>query len=245
MLKFLETKSSTLTENIFLNKFTGKKILVIGSGPSVNDVNWEKLDYDYIVTTTFFYLNDKIRNLKNITHITLSEIIDFNHPNLIEFLEKNPDCTIALEPKPGRPFYYNDIWKKFEEKYKERIIMYNTQIDKKEGAAGRLAFFVIAFNPSDLYYVGIDGYSENLDKQPKNSFRKEFSLDADGYLKQGRRKEFVDSHIGMAKTLHEYSKLNKTKIYNLGEGFHYNCSTSYSKEHFPLPTHIKQTLKNK
>ena len=238
MLKYLETKSTTLSENVFSDKFTGKKILVMGSGPSVNAVNWEKIDYDYIVTTTFFYLNDKIRNLKNITHITLSEIIEFNHPNLLKFLKDNPKCTLALEPKVGRPFYNTDIWKQFSETYKERIITYNTQVDKKEGAAGRLAFFVMAFNPSDLYYVGIDGKSEN-GVDPFNSFRT-WGKDHDHGIHS--YDSILSSHINMAKTLHEYSKLNKTKLYNLGEGLPYNCSTSYSKKHFPLNNKIKQII---
>ena len=240
MLKFLETKSSTLTENIFSDKFTGKKILVMGSGPSVNDVNWEKIDYNYIVTTTFFYRNDKIRNLPNITHVTLSEIIDFNHPNLIEFLENNPECTLALEPKLGRPFYNTNTWKKFEERYRERIITYNTQVDKLEGAAGRLTYFVMAFNPSDLYYVGIDGHAKNRDNSPFNAFRPD-KKDNDNGLHSYER--FLESHMNMAKVLHEYSKLNKTKIYNLGEGLHYNCSTPYSQQYYPLTEEIKQKIK--
>ena len=238
MLRFLETNSTSISQDTFINKFTNKKVLVMGSGPSVNNVNWENLDYDCIVTTTFFYLNDKIRNLKNITHITLSEIIDFNHPNLIKFLENNPECTLALEPKPGRPFYNTDTWKNFENQYRERIITYNTQVDRKEGAAGRLTFFVIAFNPEILYYVGIDGKSSNPSLDPINAFRTGLKGDTDGYLQS----DFIDSHINMAKVLHEYSKLNKTQLYNLGEGLPYNCSTPYSKKYFPLPDKIKQII---
>tara|TARA_Y100000593_G_C4286206_1_gene325615 strand:+ start:618 stop:1349 length:732 start_codon:yes stop_codon:yes gene_type:complete len=238
MLKYLESKSSTLTENTFSDKFTGKRVLLLGAGPSTDDVNWENLEYDCVVTTTHFYLNDEVRKLKNITHLTLSEIIDFNHPNLIEFLQNNPDCTLALEPKPGRPFYNTDLWKEFEEKYRDRLVYYNTKIDKFEGVAGRLGFFVMAFNPSELYYVGIDGYSKNFDKQPKNAFRKELTLDADGYLEAGRYNEFLDSNITFAKTLYEYSKLNKTKLYNLGEGFEYNMSSEISKKFFPLTQDI-------
>lgn len=64
MLKFLESKSTSISQDIFTEKFANKKILVMGSGPSVNLVNWKNLDIDGIVTTSFFYLNDKIRNLK-------------------------------------------------------------------------------------------------------------------------------------------------------------------------------------
>jgi hypothetical protein len=239
MLKFLETKSTILSEDTFTSKFNNKKILVIGSGPSVNLVNWKNIDVDGVVTTTFFYLNDNIRNLKNITHVTLSEIIDFNDYRLHEFFQSNLDCTIALEPKIGRPFYSTDVFKKFEEQYHDRLVYYNTTVDKKEGAGGRLAFFVMAFNPSSLYYVGIDGKSPNPAKDPSNVFRTHVKGDTDNY----DYNEFLESHILMAKTLHEYSIGNKCKLYNLGEGFDFNCSTQYSKQHFPLNKKIKQKIK--
>ena len=155
MLNYLETKSTILSENIFQDKFTKNKILVIGSGPSVQETNWEKIDYDYIVTTSFFYLNDKIRKLPNITHITLTDLVDLKHPNLIEFIETNPACTIAFEPKE-HPFYKTEDYKNFNLKYQNRIIYYNTQYGKKEGVAGRVCYFVMQFSPSHLYYVGID-----------------------------------------------------------------------------------------
>jgi|TARA_R110000744_G_scaffold380138_1_gene499917 hypothetical protein len=239
MLKYLETKSTTLSENTLFNKFKDKKVLVMGSGNSINEVNWEALDYDCIATTTHFYLNDKIRKSKNITHVTLSEIIDFTHPNLIEFLENNPECTLALEPVWGRPFYNSDVWKNFESKYRDRLIYYNTEISKIEGAAGRLTYFVMAFNPSDLYYVGIDGHAKNRDDSPFNAFRPD-KKDHDNGLHSYEK--FSNSHINMAKVLYEYSKQNKTKLYNLGEGYNYNCSTPYSKEHFPLSKKIKNKI---
>jgi hypothetical protein len=240
MLKFLETKSTTISQDTFTNKFKGKKVLVIGSGPSVNLVNWKNITYDCVVTTTFFYLNEEIRNLNNITHITLSEIIDFDDKNLHEFLEKNPNCTIALEPKNGRPFYTSATYSIFEERYRERLLYYNTEVDRKEGAAGRLCFFTMAFNPSELYYVGIDGKSTTPGNDPKNVFRTHIQGDADGY----DYKEFLDSHTTMADTLYRYSLQNECKLYNLGEGFDFNCSTFYSKQHFPLSSEIK-TLINK
>jgi hypothetical protein len=240
MLKFLNTNSSVLNENIFSEKFAGKKVLVLGSGPSVNLVNWQNIEYDCIVTTTFFYLNDTIKSLKNITHVTLSEIIDFNDSRLHDFFKNNPNCTIALEPKLGRPFYSTEIFKKFEEQYRERLVYYNTEIDKKEGAAGRLTFFVMAFNPSELYYVGLDGKSKNHKNDPNNAFRVNIQGDADNYPYE----EFVESHINMAKTLYKYSLHNNCKLYNLGEGFEFNCSTPYSQQYFPLNEKIKQKINN-
>lgn len=238
MLKFLETNSTVISQDTFLNKFADKKVLVMGSGPSVNLVNWKNLDYDCIVTTSFFYLNDEIRNLPNIIHVTLTDLVDLEHPNLIEFLDKNPSCTIAFEPK-SHPFYETEKYKKFTQKYKEQIIYYNTQYGKKEGVAGRVCYFIIQFSPSDLYYVGIDGKSSNPEKDPQNVFRTHLRGDADGYP----QKEFIESHEYFTNILYQVSLQTKTKIYNLGEGFEFNCSTPYSRQYFPLSEEIKQIIK--
>jgi hypothetical protein len=240
MIKFLDTRSNTLSADIFDKKFTGKRILVMGSGPSLQFVNWQNIDVDHIVTTTFFYLNDVVRNLTNITHITLSEIIDFDDYRLHEFFENNPECTIALEPKQGRPFYSTLTYKKFEERYQERLVYYNTNIDKQEGVAGRLTFFVMSFAPSELYYVGIDGFGPIREKSPNNSFRKNL-VDADNGLHSYEK--FIDSHQTMASALHEQTLQNGCKLYNLGEGFEFNCSTPYSKRYFPLNEEIKRKIK--
>lgn len=240
MIKFLNTKSNSLSEDIFVKKFTGKRILVIGSGPSVKLTNWQNINVDYVVTTTFFYLNDMIRNLQNITHVTLSEIIDFNDQRLHDFFDQNPECTISLEPKVGRPFYNTDTFFQFETRYRERLIYYNTIIDKLEGAAGRLAFFTMAFNPAELYYVGIDGHAPNRNAAPTNAFRTNI-IDGDNGLHSYEK--FMDSHHTMASTLHQHAIKNKCMLYNLGEGFEFNCSTPYSMEHYPLSEEIKQKIK--
>jgi hypothetical protein len=240
MLKFIETKSSVLSENTFADKFAGKRILVLGSGPSVKLTNWQNIHVDSIVTTTFFYLNNDVRLLNNITHITLSEIIDFNDSRLHDFLQRNPECTIALEPKVGRPFYNTDIFLRFQEQYKDRLVFYNTEIDNLEGVAGRLAFFVIAFSPAELFYVGIDGKSNNPINDPPNAFRTNI-IDGDNGLHSYEKT--MESHHNMADTLYKYSLHNQCKLYNLGEGFEFNCSTLYSKRYFPLTEEIKQIIK--
>ena len=237
MLKFLTTNSTSISQDTFIDKFSGKKILVMGSGPSVNLVNWKAIKYDGIVTTSFFYLNDEVKKLTNIIHITLTDIVDLEHPNLIEFLDRNPTCTVAFEPKP-HPFYEGQSYKDFTTKYKEQIIFYNTAYGKKEGVAGRACYFVIQFNPSDLYYVGIDGKSPNPDSDPHNAFRTQFRGDADGYPQH----EFIESHMYFANILHQVSSQTNTKLHNLGEGFNFNCSTPYSIKHFPLDTDIKQAI---
>lgn len=240
MIKFLNTNSSTLSPDIFSEKFTGKRILVIGSGPSLNLVNWENLEYDAIVTTTFFYLNEKIRKLNNIVHVTLSEIIDFDDARLLNFIKENPSCTLALEPKVGRPFYQTDTFKNFEKINRENLIYYNTDVDDKEGVAGRLCFFVMAFNPAELYYIGLDGRSKNVSNDPNNSFRTNLK---DGDNGKHTYDVIYRAYIQMASVLYECSKLNGCKLYNLGEGFDFNCTSDFSKNHYPLPDDIKHKIR--
>lgn len=239
MLKFLESNSTTVSQETFTNKFTNKKILVMGSGPSVNLVNWKTLNVDAIVTTSFFYLNDEIRKLSNITHVTLSDVVDLEHPNLIEFIENNPTCTFAFEPKM-HPFYQSDKFRQFVEKYKEQVIYYNTEYGKIEGVAGRVCYFVMQFFPDELYYVGIDGHNKNRNDSPNNAFRTNL-IDADNGLHSYEK--FVEAHEYFANILYQTSLQTKTKLYNLGEGFEFNCSTAYSLKHFPLNNEIKQRIK--
>lgn len=233
MLKFLETKSTTLSPNVFTEKFHKKKILVMGSGPSVNTRNWRNIQVDGICTTSFFYLNDEIRNLSSILHITLTDIVDLTNKNLLEFLDKNDSVTIGFEPKEHL-FYRSAEYTLFNERYKERIVFYNTTHGMKEGVAGRLCYFVLSFAPSELYYVGIDGRSQDIKNDPKNAFRTYLNGDPDNYP----FKDFMVSHEYFAKTIHEYSKLSGTRIFNLGEGLPYNLSTPFSSNNFPLSQEV-------
>ena len=238
MLNYLNTNSSVISQDTFVEKFTDKNILVMGAGPSVNLVDWRNVGYDYITTTSFFYLNDEILNTPDIIHVTLTDLVDLDHTNLNEFLDRNLDCTIAFEPKP-HPFYETVSFKNFNEKYKDRIVSYNTMYGKKEGVAGRLCYFVMQFSPRNLFYVGIDGWSKNKDKDPKNTFRTYLDGDPDDYPYQ----EFYESHQYFANNIHQASLQTGTRLHNLGEGFDFNCSTTYSKQHFPLTEDIKRRIK--
>ena len=47
-----------------LKKYKDSKILIVGGGPSTNEVNWQNLDYDYIWSLNHFYLNEKLNDKK-------------------------------------------------------------------------------------------------------------------------------------------------------------------------------------
>ena len=95
------------------------------------------------------------------------------------------------------------------------------------------------FLPKTLYYVGVDGTSENPSKDPENAFRPKS-------MHQGwdhTRVHSSEGHLKMAKILHTHSVKNNVNLYNLGEGFDYNISTEYSKIHYPLTKEIINKIK--
>ena len=52
-------KSSDIVYNYLdeFDKFKDSKILIVGAGPSTNEVKWHNLEYDYIFSLNHFYLN--------------------------------------------------------------------------------------------------------------------------------------------------------------------------------------------
>lgn len=242
MIKFLTTNSTSVSKETLSDRFTGKKIMVMGSGPSVSERNWSIVDVDMICTTSFFYLNDTIRALPNIAHVTLSRIVDLSDPRLLEFADNNPDTTFAFEPN-GLPFYSSSKYKAFTERYKERMVYYNTMFGRKEGVAGRLCYFLMSFAPAELYYVGIDGRSDNVFNDPVNVFRPH--IGGPGGDPEGHKyHECLTSYIDFSKNIYNESLNTNTRLYNLGEGLPFNMPSVHSKEHYPLPEQLLNKLQN-
>ena len=249
MITYIKSFSNKIADDIFVKKFSGKKILVMGSGPSVNDTNWDKLDVDGIVTCNNFYRNDKVRESGKITHVSFQyKDVNLADERLIDFFDKNQDCTIAfdayrLESPPGNSFYHNNNFKKFVEKYRDRIYGYDVVrvSNNHEGVAGRMGKFVIRWLPSDLYYVGIDGWSQKPFEDPMNAFMmhrgKPASENHYDYL------DMVTAHTEFAHKMYEFSKENNINLYNLGEGFEYNRSTEVSEKFFKLSDEIKNIIR--
>ena len=68
--KYIKGNTDLLSENLL-----GKKVLLLGSGPSAREIDWKSEDWDVLVTTSFFYLNDDILEQKPI-HVTLTDLVD-------------------------------------------------------------------------------------------------------------------------------------------------------------------------
>lgn len=221
-IRFIHGNTDLLSDNI-----RGKKVLVLGSGPSAREVNWQSKDWDVLMTTSFFYLNEEVINHKPM-HVTLSDIVDLSDYRLLNYLNSNERCTISFETKP-HPFYESNLYKDFSLKYKNRIVYYNIQTrgdHNKEGVAARLCWIALAYNPSSISLCGIDGISKKPENDPSNYFRNhrgtKDSYSYDHYLK---------SFQSFAQELYSAAKESNIPVQNLGKGKPYNMFSNVSEKY--------------
>ena len=237
--------SATNNFKIMQDKLQNKKVLILGSGPSAGEVDWQNIKYDILVTTSFFYLNHKIC-LKNPKHVSLSKLVDLENKDLIKHLEKNKTCTISFEPKvenyvnnvsanenkvinliiSSHKFYQNQKFLNFYKKFKNRIFFYRAS-GGLEGLAGRLCWPVLASNPKKIYLCGIDGISENWKNDPVNYFRSHKGTTDKHYT----YKDYKESFESFGERIYNESRKLNIEMINLGKGKNYNLLTSISEKY--------------
>jgi hypothetical protein len=99
-----------------------------------------------------------------------------------------------------------------------------------------LYFFILNFNPKTIYYIGVDGASNNYTQDPSNAFRPNYKLEIyPGGSGTHSTSDIRKGNLDMAKIIDLESKSRGISIYNLGEGLPFNMSGEYSKIHYPLP----------
>jgi hypothetical protein len=217
-----------------VEKYTDKKIIIVGGGPTTNDINWQNLDYDFIFSCNQYYLCDKMITDK-IDLITLINRMNFLDEGLQQRLDRD-NTFVGIEPHHSNGIYNTDKFKKFIDKYENKCIFFDTMFQNKSGAAPRLAILAAMLKPKVIYMVGIDG--QNLNLKTKHSFDKNQIGGRDGW----EYKIINDHHVAFSKYIHSMSNKMDIDIYNLGEGHMDNASTDYSKANYPLTEHIKERL---
>ena len=234
-------------QDILHQKISGKKILICGSGPSLSRINFNALDYDYILTCNHFFNFSVLANSNKILFISFQPIIGKHFNKVSNYLENHPDVFVGSEENSA-PFFKSSAFVNFKQKYSSRYCNYWTQDHVNGchciGVAGRLCYFALHFNPSVLYFAGVDGRSKDFSKDPINSFRPEVNQ-ADWKTISGRCKDYntvLANYLKMSEIIFNKSKAINCKIYNLGEGLDYNMASNHSSTHFPLTEDIKSKL---
>ncbi len=233
-------KNYIMSNPDLMKKFNDKKIIIVGGGPSTNDVNWENIDYDCIWTCNEFYKNDKLKN-KKIDFVSFAPLCDseLNKPEIEDHFIENKDM-IAAFPVDRSGFSTKPVVKFFN-KYTDQTCFYHTRYSPAIGSMNRLICLAIFCGAKEVYFVGMDGRSScEKDGEQLHSFDGKKPL-PNWYKNYGDRfqlRQFVIFYDYIMKLKEDYN----FQIYNLGEGHRYNVSSPITKKLFPLTRDIKSII---
>lgn len=194
-------------------KFKNSKILVIGGGPTTNEIDWNPKDYDFIFSCNHFFLNEKIKNIKVDLCFICSEVNILSQP-FLEYLTK-------FKTYVGFEDYYDPAF----EVDRLNSIIYNkvfcciSRFQGRIGVGPKLALFAAHLEASEIHMVGIDGVPSNYQKGQcsKHSFQ------SNKKFQTNYPYDLILNHYAQFKRFF-YEDLGKNIIIkNLGEGHEYNC----------------------
>ena len=202
------------------NKINGKKVLIVGGGPSSTEIDWQK-NYDYVFSTNNFY--KKFNNISPYL-ITFTPSVDLLDPRVIQFLNSN-ECIIALEPEFLKA-HEVQMLKKFFPLFKNRIINYQPRYSSAIGVSTRQAVLAVLLGASEVHMCGLDLFQDK--ESVKHAFEEEKGLPR-WRLNFGA--EFQNRQvIAFWDYLKNIANQRNCEIVNLAENLSYNCMGFITKE---------------
>ena len=226
------------------DKFKDSKILIVGAGPTTNEVKWYNLEYDYIFSLNHFYLNSNLKNRK-VDIAVIGGEVDYQSDDFLNYVnEFNPILMFELHSRWEKEKTYLRL---LYENY-PKISCFNTRIYGKLGGVPRLLMFALEMKPKEIYFVGMDGcpgVSVKTKTLNKNNMEHSFEDGKVNLPHQVNEYNAYDIYYGQYEELWNYilNELNyDTRLYNLGENSEYNFSSIWSKEHFSLTEEIKRKI---
>ena len=228
-----------IDKNFKYNHYLNKSVLIIGGGPSTDEVQWNRLEVDYKWSCTNFFMNLLLQQTE-LDLVTLGNLQDYKNIDLLTYLDTYTNCKILFENNYLYPetLSYNQ---EFIEKYNDRI--FYGQLDKSYtgivGPPARLITLAANLGFKDIYFVGIDGFDPNM--KNLHSFTKEAGL------REGASHNSYDLYYGAHTSFAEriYQDFgNKSNFYNLGEiAESHNIMKEVSHQLFPISKDLYEKLK--
>lgn len=154
------TEELLITKNLDFSKVFGKKVLVIGGGPSSNKLTEQVLDsYDYIFTCNHFFRNSFLRNQK--VHVVLvGDEVDLNDMQFNEYL-KRFSPVIGFEHSSRRS---TSQIVKFKRNYSKTFV-FLTRYFSRLGYVPRACVIARCMGATQVDFIGLDGF-----KSKKNHY---------------------------------------------------------------------------
>lgn len=209
----IQSTEVVITDNYHYSKYRGAKLLVVGGGPSTNDVEWDSRDYDFVISCNHFFNHPK---LKDVDLASLSPEVDvasdafqnYYRSSKTFFLFENVDCdqtNVQNMLSLGRSGIAIIRWK------------------DKTGSVGRLLVILSSFLPQSIDVVGMDGMPRGMGQgdDSKHAFEPGKPIKSKYYS--------YDFYYEQYKQLWGYLKSEfPVKYKNLGHGHPYNISTNFN-----------------
>ena len=216
-------------------KFKDKTILIIGGGPTTNEVDWQSknIDYDYVWSCNNFFMREGIEDYE-VSLASLGPTVDLNDSKLLDYITEY-DTICAFEGGIS-PFRSHEELEKLKHRAPNQIGYYHLRYFSKVGTVARLICLATFLGVKKVYFVGMDGFPGRDGSKYTHAFEEKRY---DGKQKtHGGRKFSFDIHRRQYVLLWDYL-LNLVgeggvAYQNLGEGHPANQSTDISTREFPL-----------
>lgn len=132
-------------------KYAGKKILVIGAGPTTNERDWDPEAYDFIFSCNHFFLNPKLKKHK-VDLCLLCDEVKLDGEDFLEYLKRN-NTAIGFEDYNGD---VNNV-RRLRALVDNDIFFCLLRFQGKIGVAPKLIALATLLGARQVDFVGVDG----------------------------------------------------------------------------------------
>ena len=220
-------------------KVTGKKVLIIGAGPSLEGFDYDLDRYDTIVTCNNFLMHDKVSKLP-IDLLYLSNDT-YTKQEILDYFNEKSELGLLFDTAVRRR---QEIVAEYLKTRPDDILIYNTRIfTRTTGVAPRLIALMAVLGATEISFVGVDGQvkEDYVSRKSRSVFEKGKEIPShhcDHELKwYSHNREFVLVWDYLINYLPERLKglRGYAPVYrNLGENYEKNMIADISKKMFPL-----------
>ena len=230
------TDAKITTEFVIQNsqnfkKFEDKTILLIGGGPSTNDVDWKSMNlkYDYVWACNNFFMRSDADEL-DASLLSVGPTVDLECPEFNDYVRQHK--TLCVFEGGISPFRKPEEFAKLKSSFPNQVAYFHLRYFSKVGTLARLICLATFLKAKKIYFVGMDGYPGKGGDKYEHAYEGVHKTDH-----QGRTFSY-DLHRRQYVLLWDYLlnqiEDNKTEYQNLGEGHRANQSTDISKKEFSL-----------
>lgn len=207
-----------ISENDFY-KFSGKKLLVVGGGPTTNAVQWDAANYDYILSCNHFFKHPTLFEV-GVEVGLLSPEVDVNSEEFTNYWDKHKKTTFCFD----NPEVKESTIQTLLEKDRGRVVVATTRYKSDIGSVPILLIIATLFQAGEVHVVGMDGMppGKTTGDDAAHSFEPNKEMRSIHY----NYSRYVEYYRQLWQYLKEIGQ--KTKFVNLGHGHPYNISTLYN-----------------